>query len=163
MTLHHLAKHGAIGGVLAGLIFPMYEMAAAAILGMDPFMPLRMIGGIALGSQALEPGFSLPVAGAAAMVVHMALSIAYGLAFAVIIARLVTSGALMVAAGAVYGTLLWLVNFYVMANIFGWTWFPQGTDPVVQFIGHAGFFGVPLGLYLAWALGRRRDVRVAAG
>jgi hypothetical protein len=26
------------------------------------------------------------------------------------------------------------------------------TDPLVQFVAHAGFFGVPLGLYVAWAL-----------
>ncbi len=42
-------KHGAIGGVIAGLIFPMFEMAMAALQGQNPLGPLRMIGGIALG------------------------------------------------------------------------------------------------------------------
>ena len=49
---------------------------------------------------------------------------------------------------------LWVVNFYLIAPIFGWTWFPEMTDPLVQFVAHAGFFGVPLGLYVAWALRR---------
>src|ERR687892_1799737 len=74
-------KHGAVGGVLAGLVFPMFEMAMAAVQGQSPFAPLRMIGGIALGEQALDPGFSLVAAGAAGVAVHMMLSIIYGAAF----------------------------------------------------------------------------------
>jgi hypothetical protein len=40
-----------------------------------------MIGGIALGEQALDPSFSLLVAGAAGVAVHMVLSIVYGAVF----------------------------------------------------------------------------------
>lgn len=148
-------KHGAIGGIIAGLIFPMFEMAMAAVQGQDPLGPLRMIGGIALGEQALDPGFSIVVAGAAGMVVHMMLSVVYGLAFglaAAVVPAIVSSLAVAALAGAALGTVLWVANFYVAAPIFGWTWFPEMTDPLVQFIAHAGFFGVPLGIYVAWAL-----------
>lgn len=154
-------KHGAIGGVIAGLIFPMFEMAMAAVQGQNPLGPLRMIGGIALGEQALDPNFSILVAGAAAMVVHMMLSVVYGLAFgaaAALVPAIVSSIAAGALAGAALGTALWVVNFYLVAPIFGWTWFPQMTDPLVQFIAHAGFFGVPLGAYVAWALRRSTDV-----
>ncbi len=151
-------KHGAIGGVIAGLIFPVFEMTMAAIQGQNPLGPLRMIGGIALGEQALDPSFSILVAGAAAMVVHMMLSVVYGLAFgvaALVVPAIVSSFSAGALTGAATGTLLWVVNFYLMAPIFGWTWFPEMTDPLVQFIAHAGFFGVPLGLYVASALRRR--------
>jgi hypothetical protein len=153
-------KHGAIGGVIAGLAFPMFEMAMAALQGDSPLAPLRMIGGIALGEQALDPGFSILVAGGAGIGVHMMLSIVYGVVFGVataVVPWIISSAAVAALAGAVLGTLLWVVNFYFVAPIFGWTWFPEMTDPLVQFVAHAGFFGVPLGLYVAWALRRTAD------
>lgn len=155
LHLGRALKHGAIGGVIAGLVFPMFEMAMAAIQGQSPLGPLRMIGGIAVGEQALDPSFSIVIAGAAGMAVHMMLSIVYGLAFgaaAVFVPAIVRSIGVAAIAGAVLGTALWLVNFYVVAPVFGWTWFPDMTDPLVQFVAHAGFFGVPLGVYVGWAL-----------
>ena len=55
--------------MVAGLIFAAFEMLAAAILmGPDAAMtPLRMIGAIALGAEALEPGYSVMVAAAAVL------------------------------------------------------------------------------------------------
>lgn len=102
-------KHGAVGGIIAGLIFPMFEMAMAAAQGQNPLGPLRMIGGIALGEQALDPTFSILVAGAAGMVVHMMLSVVYGLAFgaaAAVIPAIVSSIAGAALAGAALGTVL---------------------------------------------------------
>ena len=68
--------HGAIGGIVAGIIFAMFEMiVTASMMGPDAFfMPLRMIGAIALGKAALEPAYSLWSAGLAGVVVHMVLS-----------------------------------------------------------------------------------------
>jgi len=157
IDLGRALKHGTVGGVIAGLLFPMFEMAMAAVQGESPFAPLRMIGGIALGEQALDPSFSLLVAGAAGVAVHMVLSIVHGAVFGAVAAFvpvIVRSVSVAAVAGAAWGTVLWLVNFYVAAPIFGWAWFPQMTDPLVQFVAHAGFFGVPLGLYVAWALRR---------
>lgn len=157
IDLGRAVKHGMIGGILAGLVFPMFEMAMAAIQGQNPLGPLRMIGGIAVGEQALDPNFSILIAGAAGMAVHMVLSVVYGLVFgaaATLLPALVASLGVAAIAGAVWGTILWVVNFYVVAPVLGWTWFPEMTDPLVQFVAHAGFFGVPLGGYVAWALGR---------
>ncbi len=55
VDLGRALKHGAIGGVIAGLVFPMFEMAMAAIQGQSPLGPLRMISGIAVGEQASIP------------------------------------------------------------------------------------------------------------
>jgi hypothetical protein len=146
-------KHGLIGGFVAGVVFAMFEMAMAAILdGAGAFfMPLRMIGAMLLGQPALDPGFSLTAAAAAGLGVHMILSMLYGVAVAgaarFIPALASTRTALMVWASAA-GLGLWLLNFYVVAPIFGWTWFPEGTNPIVQAIAHTVFYGTVLGIYL---------------
>ncbi len=147
------AKQGMVGGVVAGLVFAMFEMVMAALMnGADAFfMPLRMIGAMALGSEALDPGYSLITAALAGAVVHMVMSGIFGMAFGLIAAGVPalarSTGALVVAA-SVFGLILWLVDFYVVAPAAGWDWFPDGTNETVQFLAHAVFFGAVLGLYL---------------
>jgi hypothetical protein len=146
-------KHGLIGGGIAGIVFAPFEMVTAAIIdGPNAFfMPLRMIGGIALGEQALDPGSSLPAAGAAGLVVHMLLSAAFGVGVAGLaryVPVLASSAVALIAWSSVAGLGLWLVNFYIIAPLGGWTWFPDGTNPVVQFIAHTFFYGTVLGVYL---------------
>ncbi len=158
------AKHGAIGGLLAGLLFALFEMIMATVQmgGEAFFMPLRMIGGIALGSQALEPSStSLLEAGGAGIAVHMLLSVIFGAsvaAVAALVAPIRSSTVALVAWTSLAGLTLWLVNFYVIAPIGGWRWFPDGTDPAIQFIAHTFVFGSLLGLYLDRTVrGRRSD------
>jgi len=146
-------KHGLIGGIVAGIVFAMFEMATAAILdGPDAFfMPLRMIGGIVLGERALEPTSSLVTAGGAGLIVHMVLSAAFGMGVAGLarsIPMLASSAVSLIAWASVAGLGLWLVNFYVIAPIVGWNWFPEGTNPIVQFVAHTFFYGSVLGIYL---------------
>src|ERR687897_931242 len=83
---HHIQSglgQGAIAGIVAGLVFAAFEMAASAfMMGVEAFfMPLRMIGAIVLGPEALDPGYSLLAAGVAGVMVHMMLSIIYGVIF----------------------------------------------------------------------------------
>lgn len=35
-----------------------------------------------------------------------------------------------------------------IAPVAGWTWFPEQTNPVVQLLAHAFFFGAPVGWYV---------------
>jgi len=151
--LRRWAIHGIIGGIFAGVVFAMFEMVMAAVQmgGESFFMPLRMIGGIVLGGQALAPETSLVVAGTAGLVVHMMLSAAYGVGVAVaaaVVAQLRSGTLPLLAWASIAGFALWIVNFYVIAPIAGWRWFPDGTDPVVQFVAHTFFFGSALGVYL---------------
>jgi hypothetical protein len=147
-------------GIVAGIIFAAFEMLAAAMLmGPDATaMPLRMIGAMVLGAQALEPSYSLAVAAMSGVIVHLILSVVFTAIFAAIAAPMLaatglgaTSGSLAFA-GIGFGIVLWLVNFYLVAPAAGWTWFPERTDPVVQFLAHAFFFGCATG----WMLGRGR-------
>ena len=152
-TVASWVRHGVIGGIVAGIVFAMFEMVMAAILdGAGAFfMPLRMIGGIALGQQALDPGSSLLAAGATRLVVHMVLSMMYGVVVAGVaryVPALSASAVALVAWASVAGFGLWVVNFYVIAPIGGWNWFPDGTNAVIQFVAHTFFFGTVLGLYL---------------
>lgn len=146
-------RGGIIAGIVAGIAFAMFEMAAAAVLGGTGafFMPLRMIGAIAVGKTALDPSTSLLTAGGAGLVVHMALSMMYGVAVAAVLELGTTfsrSAASVIALASFAGFALWVVNFFVLAGVFGWTWFPDSQNVAVQFIAHTFMFGTVLGLVL---------------
>jgi hypothetical protein len=75
--------------------------------------------------------------------------------FAFIFAALVSpawSGGEFALAGTAFGLCLWVVNFYGIASVAGWSWFPQRSNPIMQVVAHAFFFGCPLG----WLLARSR-------
>ena len=147
-------RYGIGGGIVAGIVFAMFEMVMALVLNGSNafFMPLRMIGAIGLGQSALMPSTALVSAGGAGLVIHMVLSMMFGAIVAAVIAyvpQLSQSGTAVVVAASVAGFLLWIVNFYVLANLFGWTWFPNDTNAAVQVVAHTFFFGSVLGLILA--------------
>jgi uncharacterized membrane protein YagU involved in acid resistance len=146
---------GAIGGIVAGIVFAAFEMiASAAMMGPEAFfMPLRMIGAIALGPAALEPTYSLWGAGLAGLVVHIVLAVIYGAVFALIFGGL-RSPAVDIAVGAAFGLALWLINFYVIAPVM-FPWFTEA-NPMVQFIAHTFFFGAVLGWYM-WSARHRAE------
>ena len=140
-------RQGAVAGVVAGVVFAAFEMVVSAIMmGLPAFWtPLRMIGAIALGSQALDPGYSLVAAGLAGLAVHVVIAAIYGAVFAAVAGGL-RSGPAMIGAASVYGFALWLLNFYVIVPA-AFPWFGDA-NPMVQFIAHAFFFGSVLGVYL---------------
>jgi len=146
-------RAGLVSGVLAGIVFAMFEMVMAVVLSGSEafFMPLRMIGAIAVGTSALDPAGSLLTAGGAGLVVHMALSMMYGVAVGAALAlvpALSRSTASTVAVASLAGFGLWILNFFVLAGIFGWTWFPDTQNIAVQFVAHTFMFGSVLGLVL---------------
>jgi hypothetical protein len=138
-------------GIIGGLIFAAFEvLAAVAMMGPEAaFMPLRMIGGIVLGEQALDPGYPLFTAALAGLIVHMVLSVMFAIVFAAIVPRSTRSTAALAILGIGFGIALWIVNFFVIAPFAGWTWFPERTDPFIQAVAHALFFGLPVGWYIA--------------
>lgn len=146
-----ILRVGIIGGILGGVAMMLIEMGWAAAMGMSPFMPPRMIAGIALGRPALDPAaVDVGTALAVAMVVHLVLSMLYGVIFTAIVAAVpALRGASIVLLGLVFGLALWLINFYLIAPVAGWTWFPQEADPIQQFVAHAIGFGVVLGWYVS--------------
>lgn len=130
-------------GVIAGLGFMMIEMAMLIMMGQSPWGPPRMMAAIVLGGDVLPPPatFDMGVM-AAAMGVHLPLSILYGLVFAAFASRLSLWLALM--AGAVYGLLIYGVNFYGMTSFFPWFAEARGIDSI---IGHTMFGVILAGAY----------------
>jgi hypothetical protein len=127
-------------GIAAGLIFMGFEMIATTLVtGSAAPMPFRLIAGIVPGRTALDPRCPLFVAGMIGFVVHLVLSIAFAAIFGETVTRieqategeLMSSGSQLALAGTVFGTALWLVNFYVVAPLAGWTWFPENAHHIV--------------------------------
>ena len=160
-------------GFVAGLVFIVFEVAVATVMGAGPLGPLKMIGAILLGQGGLQEvssplptlgkglllrlGNPLAVAGVGVLM-HLLLSAFYGgtLGAATWLLRpLSRSRVALVASAAAFGVLLWLVNFYVIAP-FAFPWFTMA-NPIVQFLAHAVFFGATLGLLLAWLAGTTQN------
>lgn len=81
-----LTRQGALAGIIAGISFAMFEMMVAWLVQGDFFGPLRMIGAMILGREALGPSYSLLLAAMAGIIIHAMLSIIYGAAFSVLLA-----------------------------------------------------------------------------
>jgi hypothetical protein len=139
-------------GIAAGGVFLIFEMGIAGNTGSSAFIPVRMIGAIVLGEGALptQPTIGLAVVVPVALAFHFALSALYGAVFGAIATRLGilrSSHLALIGAASIFGLLLWLVNFYVVAPVL-FPWFLM-SNPVVQFLAHTFFFGTVLGLLLA--------------
>ena len=141
---------GAFAGIVAGLVFLMLEMALVAIVqGESPWGPPHMMAAMVLGKGVLpEPGtyapFSMMIM-LVAMMVHMALSIVYGLAGGWLLHRFEWGWALVI--GAVFGLAIYLFNFYVVAPV-AFPWFEMARNAISAF-AHI-VFGAVLGLSYVW-------------
>lgn len=104
---------GVVGGVGAGLLFIWVTMWFASENGEPAETPLRMISTIVKGDGAMMDGSSSVGLG---WTVHLVLSAAFGLGFALITPMLKTNGTLLLA-GTMYGGLLYVVNFQILAPL----------------------------------------------
>lgn len=113
----------AVAGFGAGGILMVCELVwSVLILGSDPWGTLRMIAAMVMGSQVLAVGgYSLAVV-VAGLAVHFVLGISFAIAMAMLFAplRLDSSVRMALAAGALFGAVLYLFNFYVMDGAYPW-------------------------------------------
>jgi large-conductance mechanosensitive channel len=114
---------GAVGGVTAGAVFAAVTMWFTSSQGMGATTPLQMIAAMVQGQAALEGGTASPLVGA---VVHMVLSAGFGAAFGLDAARL--TDPLVAVAGLVFGALLRVVNFLVVAPLL-FPWMQNANQP----------------------------------
>jgi uncharacterized membrane protein YgcG len=103
-----------------------------------------MIGAIILGKDVLPPPatFDFGVM-MAAIILHLILSIIYALILAWIISAVKTSFWVSILIGAVFGYVLYLVNFYLLTGIF--PWFANARHWV------SAFTHISFGIGAAWA------------
>lgn len=153
-------KAGVWAGLIAGLAFVMLEMGLIWMLkGESPWGPPHMMAAMVLGQDVLpKPGtwapFDVKIM-MVAMMIHLPLSIAYGLVGAWLCRSARAAGAAMI--GAVLGIAIYIVNFYLIAPI-AFPWFVMARDLIGGF-SHM-MFGVILGLAYAW-LRKTRPGRIS--
>ncbi len=153
-TAGRSAKQGIGFGIVAGIVFAAMEVIGAAAMGMPLEMPFRMFASIVLGQGAMDAGAtSLREVLAVGSLVHVALSGAFGLVYGLVNSacsqRTRANGWAQAGIGLVFGAMLYVVNFQVVARI-GYPWFLDAPQ-VLQMAMHAMSYGLPLGLMYAAA------------
>lgn len=139
-------------GVIAGLVFMMVEMMLVWLVqGMSPWGPPRMMAAMVLGKGILPPPADFSItAMMVAMMVHLPLSILYGVVLGWAIHRLGMVSGLIV--GAAFGLLaVYAVNFYLIAPMM-FPWFIEARNWIGA-LSHAIFGMVLAGVYVAMRRG----------
>jgi hypothetical protein len=156
---------GALAGVLAGLVFALFQVImSAAGLGTPLSGLIVMVEGVTFGSGSgsiSAPAIAAPEIAIAGLT-HLVLSAIYGAVFGAVASKvhaLRNDKKALIGAATVFGLLIWIVNFFVIAPV-AFPWFAQ-TNGVVQFFAHTLFYGTVLGLLLAVMMipTRRRQLR----
>ena len=107
-------------GIIAGAVFMMLEMVMVPMfLGGSPWGPPRMIAAIGMGKGVLPPPdtFAL-VPMVVAMAIHFMLAIVLAVVLALFVNRVGLGMAVL--AGAVFGLVVYLINFYGLTAVFPW-------------------------------------------
>jgi hypothetical protein len=141
--LGDLVTRGAAAGITAGFIFLLANMAYATTQGKPSLAPFMDISTIFHGTDkpaSMTPTLDMLATGA---VVHITLSIAFGVVFALVIgvfAPKLGSWLVLAAAGVLYGLALYVVNFQILGNtIFEWFTNPEGPNQSFEVFIHAVF------------------------
>ncbi len=138
-------KAAIYSGLIAGVAFMMMEMILLATMGESPWGPPRMMAAMVMGETVLPPPASFDlVVFMVAMIVHFLLSVVLAFPLAWAISRWHLSLGVALALGAVFGLLIYLVNFYPVTAIL-FPWFAMARN-WITISSHIVF-----GVVLAWA------------
>jgi len=150
--------HGAIAGVLAGVLFIMFQMMVAGFqtAGEGFFLPLRATATLFAGPEAMQPDFPLTRAVGLGFGAHILLSALGGMLLGLLAALgLAGWGVGLIAVGALYGLLLWLLAGLGIAPS-GWVQYMRASEALVQVFAYVVFFGIAVGSYLSY-IGPRKS------
>ena len=145
----------AVAGFGAGAILMVLDLFwSIAITGDGPWAASRMIAAIVMGPQVLQStAFSLSVV-IVALLLHYVFGIVGGIVIAAVSAPLGLDSRLSLAVltGAVFGVVLYVINFHGMTTFFPWFTQIRGwTTLLINLV-----FGISTTL-LYWKLERRGD------
>ncbi len=154
-SVSDLLTRGAIAGLFGGIVFAVANMYYAIGHGKPEVAPFLSISTIFRASDM--PTMS-PQSVITGLVVHVGLSMLFGMVFAVLVAAWLRTPLMLLAGGIAYGLLLYLVNFQVLGRLF-FPWFvnPKGPNQLFELWIHPVTFGlvlVPFFLGMAPALRR---------
>src|SRR5262245_29826642 len=120
MEKRTLIRDGLLGGLVAGAVFAAAQVLAAAMAGLPPGAPWQLSASLVMGREAFSPVMrgSVFVLGAA---LHFGLAAVYGAILGLISWKLGKERrnryTTMLAIGAAYGAVLWLLNLVVASRI----------------------------------------------
>lgn len=141
---------GVVGGLIGGVVYFVFALAITVLTGgVEAIpLPLRQIGAVVLGPEALEPSYDFVTAAVAGNAVHFVLSAVYGGLYAVTARSIgLHSALLLILGGALYGLAIYAANLFVIFPAL-YPWF-LANDPVIQATLHALAFGAVIGAWLA--------------
>lgn len=140
-------KGGALGGLVAGLIFVIVEMMLVPTIGGGSALgPPRMMAAIVMGEGVLPPPatFDLTIM-MVGMLVHFVLSAVLGAAFGLVLGGRGLSTLMLIVLGTLFGLAVYAVNFYGFTALFPWFAMARGG---ITIFAHA-VFGAVLGWWIA--------------
>lgn len=136
-----------MAGITAGFVFLLANMAYATSQGKPSLAPFMDISTIFHGTDqpaSMTPTLDMLATGA---VVHISLSIAFGVVFALLVgafAPIIRNWLVLTGAGIAYGLALYVVNFQILGNtLFEWFTNPKGPNQGFEVFIH-GAFGLML-------------------
>jgi hypothetical protein len=138
----------AIAGFGAGGILMLLELAFSAAMGIDAWRTPRLVAALVMGDDVLQVGGYSPGVVAAALFVHYLLGAVFGMVLAALIApfQLDSSIGMVLLAGAVFGIVLYLFNFQLIASALRWFTELRGWYTL---LGHV-VFGMAAALIYWW-------------
>ncbi|MCI3205770.1 MULTISPECIES: hypothetical protein [Pandoraea] len=146
----------AVAGFVACAFFSAVEMLMVLLVsGQSPWVPPRMVAAIVLGPGILSQPATFDVSIVAmALMVHAAIGVVLGVVLGAIIApfRLDSDVATVSIAGGVFGLIVYVVNFYVMTQMFPWFMESRGWTMVAGHVIFGAFAG-----YMYWVLRQMDD------
>lgn len=115
-----LAKHGLIAGLLAGLVLGLVEIVASTLLLGDPWQPFDFAAAILVGPEALAPAFPVGASVMLGVVIHVLLSIVFGVMFVAVLSLAFQLSArpwVLLFYGVWFGMTVWEVGFLALLPV----------------------------------------------
>jgi hypothetical protein len=115
-----LAMHGTRAGLLAGLALGLVEIVASILLRGDPWLPFAFAAAKVVGPDALTPAFPVAASMALGTVIHVLLSVVFGVTFLAGLALTFQLSArpwLMLLYGVLFGAVVWEVDFLAVLPV----------------------------------------------
>ena len=158
-----VAVHGARAGLLAGVALGVVEIAASSMLSDDASLPFDFAAALIVGPETLLPAFPLAASLALGIVLHVLLSIVFGVVFLEALAlthQLSARPLLMLLYGMLFGVTVWEINFFAVLPVIA----PELTGrlhPAAQLwngiVSYSLVYGPVLAAYVIWVRPRTLD------
>lgn len=142
----------AVAGFGAGGVLMLLELFwSTLVVGSNPWGASRMVAAIVMGADVLRSAEYSTGVLAVALVVHYVIGIALGCVLAAIIApfHLDSSIGMVLLAGAVFGIVIYFVNFYTVVAAFPWFAQMRGWQTIIAHV----IFGL-IAAFTYWKLER---------